>query len=136
MRGAVVLDELSGRAPMVVAVSLCTALLCYWAEAPLALPYGLAIALGGMALILMGTRGRRRPPESNRQSDDNDWLAQELAGNGSPSGTYVLGFFDLLTIALTGFQGAYALPGWAALALTAAWAISNAQYPPGDGPEI
>ena len=136
MRGAVVLEELSRRTPMVLAIGLSTALLSYWTETPLWLPYGLAVIFAGMALILMATRGRRRRLRKDKDSGEPDWLAHELAGNGSPSGTYVLGFFDLVTIALTGFQGAYALPGWAALALTAAWAISNAQYPPGDGPEI
>ena len=136
MGGAIVLDELSRRAPIVVAIGLCAALLSYWTGAPLVLPYGLAIAIGGLALIVMGTRGRRRRLKSDTDSGDTGWLTHELAGNGSPSGTYVLGFFDLLTIALTGFQGVYALPGWAALALTAAWAVSNARYPSGDEPEL
>jgi hypothetical protein len=37
-------------------------------------------------------------------------IAYELAGKGSPSGFYILGFFSLLAIMLTGFDGAYALP--------------------------
>jgi hypothetical protein len=134
MRGAVVLDELSRRTPVVVVVGLCAALLGYWTEAPLPLPYGLAVTLGGLALILMATRGRRRRLKRDMDSGETDWLAHELAGNGSPSGTYLLAFFDVVTIALTGFQGAYAMPGWAALALTAAWAIANAHYPSGDEP--
>lgn len=136
MGRANILDGLSRRAPMLVAIGLCASLLGYWTEAALALPYGLAIALSGLALILMGTRGRPRRLTRDPDSVDSGWLAHELAGNGSPAGTYVLGFFDLLTIALTGFQGVYALPGWAALALTAAWAVSNAHYPSRDEPEI
>jgi hypothetical protein len=135
MRGAVVLEELSRRAPVVLAIGLCTALLSYWTQAPLWLPYSLALILGSLALILMATRGRRRRLRKDTDSGETGWLAQELAGNGSPSGTYLLGFFDVVTIALTGFQGAYATPGWAGLALTAAWAIANAHYPPGDQAE-
>ena len=135
MRGAVVLEELSRRTPMVLAIGLFTALLSYWIEAPLWLPYGLAVTFSGLALVLMATRGRRRRLRKEEDSGESDWLAHELAGNGSPSGTYVLAFFDVVTIALTGFQGAYATPGWAALALTAAWAIANAHYPSADQPE-
>ncbi len=136
MQGAFVLEELSRRTPMVLAIGLFTALLSYWTEAPLWLPYGLAVIFFGLALVLMATRGRRRRVRKDKDSGEPDWLAHELAGNGSPSGTYVLGFFDVVTIALTGFHGAYAAPGWAGLALTAAWAIANAHYPSGDQPEV
>lgn len=132
MRSSVILDGLSRRTPMAVGVGLCAGLLSYWTEAPDALPYAIAALLGSLALILMGTRGRRRRLARDSESADMGWLGHELAGHGSPPGTYVLAFFDLLTIALTGFQGAYSLPGWAALALTAAWAVSNAHYPPSD----
>lgn len=114
---------------MIVIVSLCVALLASWVEAPLWLPYGLAIALACLALVLMA---KRRRPSVEADAGDGGWLAQELAGNGSPSGTYPLGFCAVVTIALTGFQDAYSMPGWAALALTAAWAVANASYPAKD----
>jgi len=121
------LDEVSRRTPTILIVSLCAALVGYWVEAPVWLPYGLAIALACLAVVLMS---KRRPrPSVDADAGDSGWLAQELAGNGSPSGTYPLGFCAVVTIALTGFQDAYATPGWAALALTAAWAIANARYP-------
>lgn len=128
-----VIEELSCRAPTIVISSLCVAIIAYWVETPVWLPYGLAIGLGCMALVLMSRRQRR--PANKADEGDAGWLAQELAGNGSPSGTYPLGFCAVVTIALTGFQGAYALPAWAALALIAAWAVANARYPTGDEPE-
>lgn len=120
---------------MVVIVSLCASLLACWTEAPVWLPYALAVALVSLALILMATRSRGGQPEIGQEQPGSGWLAHELAGNGSPAGTYPLAFFGAVTIALTGFQGAYAAPAWAALALTAAWAVANARYPSDDGPD-
>ena len=134
MRDAITLEQLSRRTPRLLVVGLCTALVAYWSEAPLWLPYALAAISGGLALILLATRNRAIGP-AETEPDEAGWLAQELAGNGSPSGTYLLGFSAVVTIALTGVQGAYALPGWAALLLTAAWAVANARYPIDDGPE-
>jgi hypothetical protein len=119
---------------MIVTLNICAALLGYWAQASTWLPYGLATTSGSLALILMATRDRRRPLGPKKESGDPGWFANELGGNGSPSGTYPLVFFSVVTIALTGFQGAYAMPAWAGLALTAAWAVANAHYPPSDGP--
>ena len=130
MRRASLFDELSRRVPAIVAAALCAALVADWLEAPAWLPYGLAIGLVGLALVMMARR--RRPPAD---AEETSWLDRELAGNGSPPGTYLLGFFGVVTVALTGFQGAYALPGWAALALTAAWAVANASDAPREGAE-
>ena len=128
MRDAITLEQLSRRTPRLVVVSLCTALVACWTEAPLCLPYALATISGSLAVILLATRNRAISP-AETECDDAGWLAQELAGNGSPSGTYLLGFSAVVTIALTGVQDAYALPGWAALLLIAAWAVANARYP-------
>lgn len=124
-------DALSRRTPTIVAISLCAALGFYWAEVPEALPYALAIALCALALVLMATRDRRRRFIPDSEPDDDKpktWIAQELAGQGTPAGSYVLGFFALVTIWLTDIQAAYALPAWGALALTVAWSIANARY--------
>ena len=134
MQTAITLEQLSRRTPRLVVVSLCTALVANWTEAPLWLPYALATMSAGLAVILLATRNRAIGP-SETECDDARWLAQELAGNGSPSGTYLLGFSAVVTIALTGVQGAYSLPGWAALLLTAAWAVANARYPANDSSE-
>lgn len=128
MRGRMTFDALSRRSPTIVAISLCAALGFYWTEVPEALPYALAIALCALALVLMATRDRRRPFIPKEETDDEapkGWIAQELAGQGTPAGSYVLAFFALVTIWLTGIQGTYALPAWAALALTVAWSIAN-----------
>jgi len=138
MRGRTVLDALSRHAPTVVVGTLCGALVGFWASVPLWLPYGLAVVVGVLALMVMATRDRRARLKSNEEpasSSDTSWLAQELAGKGSPSGFYLLAFFALVTIVLTGFQGAYALPAWAGLALAAAWGIANARYPAEGEPE-
>jgi hypothetical protein len=130
MRGASVLGELSRRTPLIVVVSLCVAIVADWVEAPVWLPYGLAIGLAGMALMFMARRNHR--PAADPDSEDTGWLAQELAGNGSPSGTYPLAFCAVVAIALNGFQEAYSAPGWVALVLIAAWAMANARYPAND----
>jgi hypothetical protein len=107
----------------------------YWAEAPLLLPYGMAIVVGCLAVVLMGARNRRGRPaatEEDGASGNKSWIAHELAGKGSPAGSYLLGFFALVTIMLTGLSGTYALPAWAALALAAAWGVANARYPTGE----
>jgi hypothetical protein len=138
MRGRVILDALSMRAPTIVVVTLCAALIGYWIDAPLWLPYGLATIVGGLALVQMATRDRRGRPaiaEEPDSSTNKSWIAHELAGEGSASGSYLLGFFALVTIMLTGLRGAYAMPAWAALALAAAWGVANARYPADDGSE-
>jgi hypothetical protein len=102
------------------------------------LPYGLAIIVGSFALILVAARDRRRqlePDEESGSGDDESWLAQELSGRGSPPGFYVLGFFALVTIMLTGIEGPYAAPAWAGLALGVAWGIANARFRSGEGSE-
>jgi hypothetical protein len=131
MRSKRTLVELSRRAPSIVVVTLCAALVGYWAEVPVWLPYGIAILVGTLALAVMASR--KRQPQAAVEGDpdsDTSWLAQELAGKGSPAGSYTLAFLALVTIAVTGMQGAYALPAWAALALCAAWSIANARYGP------
>jgi hypothetical protein len=131
VRDSAILDALSKRAPIIVAITLCAALLSYWVNAPVWLPYGLAILVGGLALVLMAARGRRSRFATKEEPEINgneNWIAQELAGRGTPPGFYLLGFFGFVTIMLTGFQGAYAMPSWAAFALGVAWGISNARY--------
>ena len=132
------LEALSRRAPAIVVGTLVAALAGYWAEVPVWLPYGLAVIVAAVALIVMASRDRRPRPRLQEDADgasEASWLAHEIAGRGSPSGSYLLGFFSLVTIMLTGFQGAYAVPAWAALALAAAWGIANARYPAGEGLE-
>lgn len=116
--------------------TLCTALVAYWLDAPLWLPYSLALIVGSIAIVVMAARDRRgqfKPEDELGAIRNQSWIAHELAGNGSPPGSYLLGFCGLVTIILTGFQGAYALPAWAGLALAAAWGVANAHYPNDDG---
>jgi hypothetical protein len=136
MRRTGIVDALSKRAPNIVAITLCIALLAYWFGAPLVLPYGLALVVGCIAIVVMAARnrsGRFRAQVESSSAKNDSWIAQELAGNGSPPGSYLLAFFAFVTIALTGFVGPYALPGWAGLALAAAWGVANAHYPSDEG---
>jgi hypothetical protein len=135
MPSRTLLRALSSRAPTIVIATLLAALVGYWFEVPVWLPYGLAIVVAIIALMVMASRDRRARPRVDDDvegSGSSSWIAHEIAGRGSPSGSYLLGFFSLVTIVLTGFQGAYALPAWAALALSAAWGIANARYPAGE----
>jgi hypothetical protein len=131
MRRNGIFDALSRRSPRIVLITLCIALVSSWLGAPLWLPRGLAVVVGAIAIVVMASRDRRNPISAADEIDATDkggWIAQELAGSGSPSGSYVLGWCSVVAIALTGFQGAYTLPAWAALALVVAWAIANADY--------
>lgn len=117
--------------------SLCASLLSNWVEAPSWFPTALAIILAALALALFASKRRRQfiSADETDSSTGSAWLAHELAGSGSPAGSYLLGFFCIVTIVLTGVQSPYALPAWAGLALDVAWAIVNASYPADEGSE-
>jgi len=126
------IDTLSSRAPSIVVFTLCISLLAAWINAPMWLPTTLAIAVGSLALLLFLARGRgHRLQQENEPgiADEGSWIAYELAGQGTPPGFYVLAFFGIVTIALTGFQTPYARPAWAGFALGIVWGIANRTYP-------
>jgi hypothetical protein len=125
-------DVLSKRAPVIVVVTLCAALVGAWTSVPVWLPKGLAIIVGSLALLLFAAKGRRHQFETREElgfERNRDWIAYELAGQGTPPGYYLLGFFGFLTIFLTGFQSPYAMPAWAGFALGVVWGIVNRHYP-------
>ena len=126
------MDMLSKRAPALVLLTLCAALLGAWTSAPIWLAKGPAIIVGSLALLLLLARGRRHQFKTIDElgfTQNRDWIAYELAGKGTPPGSYLLGFFGFLTIFLTGFQTPYALLAWAGFALGVVWGIVNAHYP-------
>ena len=122
------IDALSKRAPSIVVLTLCASLVGAWIEVPASLPRTLAVIVGSLALLLFGARVRRQESLSSDETETPTWIAYELAGKGTPPGYYVLGFFGLLTIALTGFQSSYAMPAWAGLALGIVWGLANRDY--------
>lgn len=131
MHAESILDGLSRRAPAIILLTLLAALASDWIDAPPALPKGLAIVVGGLALVLLAVSGRRPagPRPDPTSESHKSWIAYELAGNGTPPGFYALGFFVIVTIVLTGMQSPYSLPAWAALCLGIAWGRANATYP-------
>lgn len=132
------LDALSKRAPTIVVFTLCAALIADWIDAPLWLPKAIAIVVGSLALMLMAARGRQHQFKTREELgfiSGTEWIAYELAGKGTPPGYYLLGFFGFLTIMLTGFQSAYAMPAWAGFGLGVVWGIVNARYPADEEPE-
>lgn len=136
MRLTRMIDVLSKRAPAIVIFTLCTALVFAWIAVPLWLPTALAVVVGSLALLLFVARVRRHEPEPAHESDSpQSWITFELAGKGTPPGNYVLAFFGVLTIALTGFQSAYAMPAWAGLTLGIVWGLANRSYPADEGLE-
>ena len=122
------LDALSKRAPVIVVITLCAALVSAWTGAPDWLPHGGAIVVGSLALALLAAR-RRRDQLGTAEDEDRSWIAYELAGKGSPQGFYPLAFFGVVTIVLTGIQSPSAMLAWAGFCLGIVWGIVNAHYP-------
>lgn len=121
------IDALSRRAPVIVVFTLGAALFCALVGAPVWVPTALAVVVAGLALLLLVARGGR---DARRGLDDKrNWVAWEVAGKGTPPGSYLLGFFSFVTVMLTGIQSSYAMPAWAAFALGIVWGIANRQYP-------
>lgn len=126
------INRLSKSAPSIVVFTLCAALVGAWIGVPTWLPSALAGVVGTLALLLFLARVRRHEPEAEQDADHpRSWIGYELAGKGTPPGYYMLAFFGLLTILLTGFQSAYAAPAWAGFALGIVWGLANRTYPVG-----
>jgi hypothetical protein len=128
------IDMLSKRAPSLVVYTLCIALLSVWVGAPIWAVTALAVVIGVLALLLFAARGGRRPARG--ASHARSWLAWEVAGQGTPPGSYLLAFFSFLAVFLIGFESVYARPAWAAFALAIAWGIANRQYPAEEEAEL
>lgn len=128
------IDAVSRRAPSIVVFTLGAALLLAWVNAPVWVPTALAAVVGAIALLLFAARGGRSARRGVK--DERNWVAWELAGKGTPAGSYLLAFFGLVTIMLTGIQSAYAMPGWAGLALAIVWGIANRHYPAEEDAEL
>lgn len=133
MRAATFLDTISKRAPTIVVITLCAALLGSWTSAPAWLANGLAVVIGSLALMLLAARGRRHSlltsPEELGFPSLKERIAYEFAGKGTPPGYYLLGFFGFLTIMLTGFQSPYGMLAFAGFGLGVVWGIVNVRYP-------
>ena len=133
------IDRLSKRAPSIVVFTLCAALVAAWINAPVWLPEVLAAVVGCLAILLFAARGGRgsyRGRAGSVETSDKNWIEYELAGKGTPPGYYVLAFFGIVTIALTGFQTPYAMPAWAGFALGIVWGIANRSYPAEDETDV
>ena len=133
------IDRLSERAPSIVVFTLCAALLAAWIDAPVWLPEAAAAVVGFLALLLFAARGRRgrfRDFEDSAEASGKSWFDYELAGEGTPPGYYVLAFFGIVTIALTGFRSPYAMLAWAAFALCIVWGIANRTCPSEDEADV
>jgi len=130
--------RLSRRAPDIVILTLCAALFGAWFGAPAWLARASAIVVGMLALVVLATRNRRRRRpvlvDVDESEEEMSWLGYELAGKGTPLGTYLLAFFAFLTAMLTGIDTPYARLAWAAFALAVAWSVANARFPVGPGP--
>jgi hypothetical protein len=121
------IDAVSKRSPSIVVYTLGVSLLCAWVGAPVWAVTALGVVIAGLALLLLAARGGGHPGRGINH--DRNWLAWEVAGQGTPPGSYLLAFFGFLAIFLIGFDSAYARPAWAAFALAIAWGIANRQYP-------
>jgi len=133
------IDRLSRRAPSIVVFTLCAALLAAWINAPVLVPEGLAFVVGALAVLLFAARGGRGSFRTREEPDgapEKTWIEYELAGKGTPPGYYILAFFGIVTIALTGFQSPYAMPAWAAFALGIVWGIANRSYPADEDADV
>ena len=132
VRVSVFFDMLSKRAPHIVVLTLCAALVAAWTGAPIGLSNSLAIIIGVLAVVLFAARARRSQFKTTEELgfiQFRDRIAYELAGKGSPPGFYLLSFFGIITIFLTGFDSPYSKPAWAGFFLGVVWGIANAHYP-------
>lgn len=120
--------RLSERAPTIVVIALSASLIGSWLGVPGWLAQALALIVGILALVLLASRRPNQITTEESQSRPS-WIAYELAGQGTPAGHYLLAFFGLVTIVLTGFDTPCATLAWAAVALGVAWGIVNARYP-------
>ena len=112
--------------PVIVIIALSAALVGAWTSAPIWLAKSAAIIVAGLALLLLAARKRRHLFDTTGEAgftNNSGWIAHELAGKGTPPGSYLLGFFGFLTIALTGFNSPYAMLAWAGFALDVVWGI-------------
>ena len=128
------IDLLSKRAPSLMVYVLAISLLCAWLGAPVWASTALAIVTAALALLLLAARGGRRAALGG--SHNRNWLAWEVAGQGTPPGSYLLAFFSFLTVFLIGLEAAYARPAWAAFALSIVWGIANRQYPADEDADV
>jgi hypothetical protein len=132
------LDALAKRAPVIVVITLCAALVSALSGVPEWLTNDLAIGVGSLAVVLLVARGRRNQFKTTQQlgfGRTRDWITYELAGKGSPPGFYPLSFFGFVTIVLTGMQSPSSMLAWAGFLLGIVWGIVNARYPADETPE-
>lgn len=125
------LNVLSKRAPLIAVLALCASLVGAWTGAPVGLINGLAIIVASLAIVLLAARARRNQFTATEElgfTRLRDRIAHELAGQGSPPGFYLLGFFGIITIFLTGFQSPYSNLAWAGFFLGVVWGIATARY--------
>jgi len=136
MREKSPIDALSRWAPAIVIAVLIISLIGTWTNGSASLFNALAIVVGGLALVLLVTRGMRhmRPKESLGFTRNQSWLAYELSGKGMPRGSYVLGLAGILTIFACGFRSPYGTLAFAGFALAVAWIRANARYPADHSP--
>lgn len=121
------IDLVSRRAPSIVAYTLVISLVFAWAGVPVWAVTVFAIVLALLALLLFAARGGGS--SAPRSNEERSWLAWEVAGKGTPPGSYLLAFFSFLTVFLIGPGSPHARPAWAAFALAVVWGVTNRHYP-------
>lgn len=102
-----------------------------WANGSERLFNGLAIIVGGLALVLLFTRGLPRMASKEDLGFDSNrsWLSSVLLGRHYPRGSFLLGFVGLLVVILSGFNTPYGTLAFAGYAMAIAWVRANRRYP-------
>jgi hypothetical protein len=125
------IDWLSKWAVAIAIAAWLVALAGLWGSGPEWLFDALAILVGGLALVLLFTRGLPRMASKEALGFDSNrsWLFSAVLGRQYPRWSFLLGFVGFVVVVLSGFNTPSGKLAFAGYAMAIAWARANRCYP-------